>query len=328
MNITIKDVAKAAGVSYSTVSKALRNSSLVNRQTKDHIINIANKLGYLPNETARSLVSKSSNTIGVIWPTIERLALSKLITKINKRLKAYGYTPLISIDDVESSLQIFTRYRVDAILAFEDDKIKEYQPSNIPIVTYGITKNDENSMYPIIDVNRQEAIFKAVHCLYQMGHRKICFIGARENDYMQGEKVKGFKQAFKKLNIPSMNNQIIYVQELDQYDGYIAARELLERKKEKPTAIISGTHELTRGILNTFHEKNISIPQDISIISYDIIPTLDHSKVPVTTVGVSLEKIAEKITTVLMYVIDNIVVEKKILLEPELIITNSCRIFK
>ncbi|WEG13499.1 LacI family DNA-binding transcriptional regulator [Pullulanibacillus sp. KACC 23026] len=323
MSITIKDIAKAAGVSYSTVSKALRDSPLVKSPTKKRIKQIANELGYQPNLAARSLVSKRSNTIGVIWPTIERIVLSRLITKINKRLEEYDYTTLISINDVESALQIFNRYHVDAILAFDIQNLNPDLITNVPIVAYGIS--NQETLFPLVDVNRRKAIYKATHSLYELGHRHISYIGARINDHLQGEKVKGFKEALAELELPITKNSIIYVNDFDQYDGYVAARYLLEASGEKPTAIISGTYELSKGLQQAIHEKNLTIPNDFSIISYDNIQNMHRLDMPLSTVGVPLDTITDKLTELLLDVIDEKEVANKIELEPELTITLSCR---
>jgi LacI family transcriptional regulator len=84
--VTIKDIAQRAGVSFSTVSKALLDSPLVKHQTKQHILSIAKEMGYQPNIAARSLVSRRSGAIGVVWPSVERAALSSLITSLNEEM--------------------------------------------------------------------------------------------------------------------------------------------------------------------------------------------------------------------------------------------------
>ncbi|GAE92175.1 hexuronate utilization operon transcriptional repressor ExuR [Gracilibacillus boraciitolerans JCM 21714] len=87
MNVTIKDIAKEANVSYSTVSKALNNSPLVKEITKQKILRVAKQMGYEPNLAAKQLVRKKTEVIGLLWPTIERLVLATLVTNISKLLK-------------------------------------------------------------------------------------------------------------------------------------------------------------------------------------------------------------------------------------------------
>jgi LacI family transcriptional regulator len=321
MAVTIKDIAKNSGVCYSTVSKALRDSPLVNKETRQRIKAIAAQLGYQPNIAARSLVSKKSFTVGIIWPTIEGIVLSTLITNINKRLEQLSYTSLISMNEVESALNIFNRYQVDAILAFDNSSIKNYDRSVAPIVSYGIANEETRS--PIIDVNRKKAIYMAVNYLNNNGHSKISYIGEVTNGDLQAEKVKGFKQAILDLKLPLFPNQIINVNNLTQYDGYEAARRLLE-SSERPTAIIGGSDELTRGILKAIFEKNLSVPNDISIIGYDNIQKFGDLEIPFSTVGVPLDVMTDKIVEVLMNVINEKEVAKNIILEPELSIRTSC----
>ncbi|MEK4871302.1 LacI family DNA-binding transcriptional regulator [Niallia sp. FSL W8-1348] len=321
MSVTIKDIAKTAGVSYSTVSKALRDSPLVKKPTKDRIKAVANELGYQPNVAARSLVSKKSFAIGVVWPTIEQTVLSTLITTINKQLEQLSYTTLISINEVESALKIFNRYQVDAILAFDSSQSIDSFTSDVPIITYGLANT--KTTYPIIDVNRQKATYTAVQYLHKIGHRYISYIGEVENEELQKEKVKGFKQAISELGLPAFPAQIVKVQDFDQYDGYEATKQLLASTK-LPTVILTGSHDLARGALQAINEKKLSIPNDISIISYDNISALERFDTPLSTVGVPLDKISDKIIEVLMNVINGEEIETTIYLEPELRITTSC----
>src|SRR5690606_27702038 len=97
--VTIKDIAERAGVSFSTVSKALRDSPLVKEETKRRILDVARELGYQPNFAARRLVSRRSWAVGVVWPSVERTALSYLITRINAQLERLGYVTVLSINE-------------------------------------------------------------------------------------------------------------------------------------------------------------------------------------------------------------------------------------
>ncbi|MBU9723572.1 MULTISPECIES: LacI family DNA-binding transcriptional regulator [Bacillaceae] len=327
MGVTIKDIAKAAGVSYSTVSKALLNSPLVKEPTKKKIIAIAKELNYQPNAAARRLASKKSNTIGVVWPTIERVTLSALITKINEQLEAASYTTLLSINPVETAVTIFNQFQVDAILVFDDNNKSEYtSSSSVPVVSYGLS--DPNSPYPIIDVNRKQAIHLAVEYLYQQGHRKISYIGnVKGIDRLQEEKVDSFQKSVSDLGIDTFANAVISVDSLDQYDGYLAAKNILH-SEHIPTAIICGSQDLARGIIRATQELNVSIPEDISIISYDNIPQREDLIIPLSTVGVPLDTISEHVAKTLIDVINKEEISNTITLEPELKITNSCRTIK
>ncbi|OPF70706.1 LacI family DNA-binding transcriptional regulator, partial [Bacillus paralicheniformis] len=166
MTVTIKDIAHASGVSYSTVSKALRNSPLVKPDTKKKVLQVAEQLGYTPNFAARSLASKKSQTIGLVWPTIERIALSALVTKINEVVEKNSYSMILSVNRAKEAVELFKSFRVDGIMIFEEGgetQLSDDTGLTIPILSYGVSGEHT---HPIIDVNHKKAIYKAVAYLY------------------------------------------------------------------------------------------------------------------------------------------------------------------
>ncbi|WP_332629424.1 LacI family DNA-binding transcriptional regulator [Halalkalibacter flavus] len=327
MGITIKDIAKHAGVSYSTVSKALRDSPLVKKPTKIKIMKIAEELGYQPNVAARSLVQKKSFTIGVVWPSVERIAPSILITKINDLLEEKSYTTLLSINKVESAIATFNRFQVDAILVFGENKTVLSDSSiqtTVPILYYGLK---ENSTYPTIDVNRRKAIKLAVNYLQEIGHKKIAFIGDLSDvDPLQKEKAIGFFEAMNVKRASELPDLVIPTNGLEVHDGFHAAKTLLSNNTDI-TAIISGSYDLTRGILRATSELALHVPKDLSIISYDNIPQSDNLEVTLSTVGVPVTRIAKQINEALLSIIEGNDIQDSIILEPELNIANSCAPF-
>jgi len=120
LSVTIKNIAQIANVSYSTVSKALNNSPLVKNSTKERIISIANELGYQPNSAAQKLVSNKTFIIGLIWPTIERIALSTLVSEISNQINKTSNSIVLSVEPIQKSLRTFERFQVDGIIYFDE----------------------------------------------------------------------------------------------------------------------------------------------------------------------------------------------------------------
>ncbi|MFS1512069.1 LacI family DNA-binding transcriptional regulator [Chengkuizengella sp. SCS-71B] len=324
MSVTIKDVAKQAGVSFSTVSKALRNSPLVTEKTKKKILNVAKEMGYQPNNLARSLVSKKMWTIGVVWPSVERVTLSALITQINIRLEKYSYTTLLSINKVESAIEAFNRIQVDAILVFDDLEgtfINTAPISNVPLLYYGIS---DHQIYPTVDANRGKAISLAVEHLIHLGHEHITYIGdVSTKDPLQEQKVEGFIKTMNSFGITVKDHMLIRTNNMDLYSGYSSAKKALLNESERPTAVICGSYDITRGLLRAVNELNINIPDELSIISYDHIPQMAELNIPVTAVGVPLMTIADYITKQLLLLSEKKEIPNVISLDPELIIRSS-----
>ena len=239
MSITIKDIAKVAKVSYSTVSKALNNSPLVKDDTKRKIVEIAKELGYEPNFAAQRLVSKQTKIIGLIWPTIERVVLSTLVTKISDEINKTPYSMILSVDPAQTALDTFRRFQTDGIILFEENIDLSIDASSIPLLSYGVADR-EDTPYPIIDANHEQAMYEAVNYLYHLGHTDIVYIGdLSSEDPMQMEKYKGFKKAMTVFGLSKDDNQLIDTAGLNSYDGYLTTIKILSLPT-RPTAIIGG----------------------------------------------------------------------------------------
>lgn len=304
MSITIKDIAQAAGVSYSTVSKALNNSPLVQPSTKQKIISIAHELGYQPNFAAKSLVSKQTKTIGVSWPSIERIALSTIVTQINAQIEAAGYSMILSINDVPQAVKMFQRFHVDGIVVFD-----EYQEWNepiqmdIPIVYYGRTSTEDR--VNTIDLNHRQAILLAVQYLKKLNHKQIAYIGdLSHQDRRQVEKYNGFTEGMIKYGIESHPDMLVNASGLQQQDGYIAVRHLLEAGY-KPTAMITASYDLTLGALRAISERGLQVPGHISLVGYDNVPQMNDLNVPITCVGAPAHQISHELVDMLMHLVQS-----------------------
>lgn len=303
MNITIKDIAKVAQVSYSTVSKALNNSPLVKEDTKKRIVKIAKELGYEPNFAAQRLVSKQTKIIGLIWPTIERVVLSTLVTKISDEISKTPYSMILSVDPVQTALDTFRRFQTDGIILFEENMDISIDTNSIPLVSYGVA-GKKNTPYPIIDANHELAMHEAVRYLYHLGHTNIAYIGdLSSRDPMQIEKYKGFKKAMTLFGLSKDANQLIDTAGLSAYDGYLATQKVLTSPTH-PTAIVGGSFDISGGIIRGIKERNLMIPKDISIISYDNIPQMADIEIPLTCIGVPVDILATEIVTTIIKFIE------------------------
>ncbi|MFC7395088.1 LacI family DNA-binding transcriptional regulator [Scopulibacillus cellulosilyticus] len=305
MSVTIKDVARVAGVSYSTVSKALNNSPLVKEKTKIKILQAAKQLGYQPNFAAKSLVSKKSSIIGVVWPTVERMAWSALATNINDALVKKSYNMLLSINPLASAISIFNQFRVDGILVFQEERTLLESTdikSTVPILFYG---ESGSSHYPEINVNRRKAIFEAVRYLAEMGHRRIAYIGdLSHKEANQQEKLIGFSEGIMQFGLVSHPDMAVHVKKLSWEEGFRATKQLLQ-SSYRPTAIVSASYDLSAGIIRAVRDASLRIPIDISLISYDNIPQMAGLEIPLTAVGTPVDKLAENLVEALLKIIEH-----------------------
>ncbi|WP_163538544.1 LacI family DNA-binding transcriptional regulator [Gracilibacillus sp. YIM 98692] len=293
MTVTIKDIAKVAGVSYSTVSKALNDSPLVKEMTKRKILRTAKEMGYEPNLAAKQLVRKKTEVIGLIWPTIERIVLATLVTNISKAFEETPYSMILSVDTHETAMDTFKKFQVDGMIVFEETNSTAITQENIPIVAYGVSGNAEPS-YPIIDANHEDSMHQAVGYLHKLGHEKIAYVGHIDTeDTLQLEKVEGYQNAMEQHGLDK-ETLTIDTAGLDWFDGYTAVEKVLS-SKNKPTAVIGGSYDISNGILRALQEKDFQIPEEISLISYDNIPQMETTEIPMTCIGVPVQILAEEI---------------------------------
>jgi LacI family transcriptional regulator len=303
MTVTIKDIARAANVSFSTVSKALNGSARVKDSTRQKILQIAQQMGYHPNLMARHLVSKKSNTIGVVWPNVNRAAWSDLVTIISHKLKDRGYHALISINPINSSIEMFGRLLVDAVLVFCPVTGEKIEPSpHVPQLFYGTTQIPG---HPVLNINRSLSIFKAVEYLYRMGHRRITYICCPPGrDPNQEDKYNGFVRALHQFNLPQGEEAFSFSDDFNWEDGCRAMEAVLRRGADGfPTAVVCGSCELTIGVLRAIRRSGLRVPDDISVIGYDNIPQMGSLEIPVTAVGVPVQVMADNITECLLAVL-------------------------
>jgi len=308
MNVTIKDIAKLAGVSYSTVSKALNNSPLVRPDTKQRIVELAGQLGYEPNLIAKSLVQKRSMTVGILLPSIERVALSALVERIHDALAQRGYEVILSILTIKDAIRLFQRLKVDGIVIFEEISPEERMSfpieTELPMVSIG-SSHVRGSRYAMVDVNRREAIKQAVHYLAQHGHERICYVGdARAIDQKQQEKVVGYLEGIQANPSCSDHSQIINSSGNLWQEGFAAGRQFLALDR-RPTAVVSGAYHVTAGFLRALLEAGLTVPKDLSLISYDHIPQLAQLEVPITAVGTPVTLLAEQVAASLVRVMNS-----------------------
>lgn len=311
MAVTLKDVAKACGVSYSTVSKALKNSPLVKPNTKAYIQQKAAEMNYIPNHSARALVSKRSNTIGLIWPSVDRVAVTHLVSEINQALKLSGYAMILSIDDIDVASKKFLEFGCDGIIIFDEGPSTNLSPEvyqNIPVVAYGV---DRDIDYPIINVNHYKAMIMAIESLLAKGVTQIDYIGdINTTDSRQIAKKNAIVDYCQQHHI---YYRIIDSHGLSALEAESAVKQFYAQNELAP-GIICGSYDITLGTLNAI---DLDYNQPI-IYSYDNIPHITKLNYPVHAIGVPTTEIANKVVEVLNQVITNGSIENVYNLEPHL----------
>ncbi|MCY6484869.1 LacI family DNA-binding transcriptional regulator [Clostridium aestuarii] len=307
--VTIKEIAKEAGVSPSTVSRVISDDSRISEETKKKVRKIMKEMDYHPNVIARSLVSKATKTIGVIMPYSTEKAFTnpffpEVLRGIAKAANSYGYFLLLSSGDTEKeqidSINSLVRgSRVDGVVITyskeNDPIIEELKKMKVPFSMIGRPVKTENINY--VDNDNVKAGYNAVKYLIDKGHRKIGLILGVLNLTVSADRYEGYKKALEENNLV-MDKEIIISNEFVQEGGYESMKTIL-KSSQRPTAVMVTDDVMAFGAMRAVSELGYRIPKDISIISFNntqplcefCIPPLTSTEINPYELGFSATKI-------------------------------------
>lgn len=304
--VTIKDVSKLSGYSVTTVSKALNNYPDIARKTKEHIKKICNEVGYVPNATAQSLVSKKSYTIGIIFEEITGVGLqhplfSKILESFKAEVEKLGYDIMFlsntnTSGNIGSYYQHSLRKQVEAILVlcaeFNSEEMVELYKGTIPTVI--IDYNNEQVLN--VTSSNQIGMRQAVEYLTQLNHKKIGHIHGSLDTYIGELRYRYFREAMVENNQKINEDYLVDGNFFSREDGIIAMNKILALDNP-PTAIVCASDMLAIGAINACKKDGRSVPDDFSIIGFDginagqlISPTLTTIKQNTEAMGKTAAK--------------------------------------
>jgi len=330
--ITIKDVALAAGVSVGTASMAINEKKGVSTQTKKKVLTIAKELGYEPNRYAKALSLKKTHTIGLIVTDIENPFFGQIISYIQQYLEVYGYDLMLGISggSVTKEKMIISKFislRVDGVISVPSHKpvddfshFAELQDRNIPLCF--ITSYYHGIQAPCVMTDLKMGSYMLTKDLLKKGHKSIVYIVANLSLPLAELRVDGYRSAFLETGISFDHNWVVTVEDASFDGGYNATKKLI--KNFLPDAIFAMNDIMALGAYKCLLEHGYKIPSDISLAGYDDLIYTTLIETPLTTVQQPIQKMSEKSVDILVnqIVVDNFIKEK-ILLEPKLIIRES-----
>lgn len=336
--ITIDDVAKLAGVSRATAGRVVGNYGSVSEKSRERVWDAVRQLDYQPNLIARGLRSQTTKTIAVIVGSIRNTYSTALVYAVEKEAQKKGYNVLICTthEDIEKELKhlkdlnsrkvdgviLMSAYRADANM---DKKYKEFYISKLPIVF--VDRNIPGINRDVIQSENFDASYKATKYLMDMGHRKIGIIATSNFSTVQ-ERIKGYKAAFANAGIEYDESLIASVDELSDKMSRKVCHEFLEEHPDI-TALYILNNSLCSGVLLDLKERQMKIPQDISLLVWD--DEEYNELLDITTIEQPITEIGKQATRRLFELIgepeETTDFECK-KLDPELIIRKSCTLPK
>ena len=290
MPTTIKDIARYAGVSHTTVSRALHHSPLISTQTTELIREIATQLGYHPSVAARSLKTNRSQVLGVIVSHISDPYFSEILQGIDDVAQENGYSLFIASaqhDPVRENaiVQTMREHRVEGVILcsphFSPDQRSRLNFTSIPIVAIN-NQADEDYRFAIyhddVDGSRQ-----LCQHLIGLGHKKIAYLGDATSGRTTKERLDGFKQAMEEFDLPIRAEFIHQVSGNSPEQGF-EGLDYFMKLSERPTAVICYNDMMAVGVLKGLHQAGVRVPGIMSVTGFDNIMYSDFTQPPLTTI--------------------------------------------
>lgn len=298
--VTIKEVARRAGVSVATVSRVYNHSHRVREETRVRVRRTAQRLGYSPHGAARSLVTNRTHTIGVLLPDLYGEFFSELIRGIDQTAQARGYHVLLSsarsrIESLEPALRSM-RGRVDGLILMTPDldaaAAGRSLPAGFPVVLLNGPPSDA-ACDSFVIANFDGARSMVRH-LASLGHRRIAIICGAEQNFDAAERLRGYRTALAELGLDT-DPGLELPGDFSEAAGHDAARRMLERDL-RPSAVFAANDGMAIGALSAFRDAGLRVPEDIAVAGFDDIPMARYVEPTLSSVRVDISELGKNAT--------------------------------
>ena len=332
MSVTIYDIAKEAGVSPSTVSLTMNNSSKIKEETKKYVREVAKRMGYTPNYAARSLINNRSFTIGVVVPNLTNPFFTATLSEIVHTANDYGYNIMLgsseqSIDKERNYIEMLSEQRVDGIVLFPSfleelfpDFIKGKDDATIPLVLCGSSTTSSDNI-TFVKCDNHMGGYLATEHLIKCGKKRIACLCAVKEKSQALSRIAGYRDAHEFWGLTYDKNLICFCQ--NETDDIFASTISLI-KEHNVDAFFCLFDDMCLPVIRAVQSLGKSIPDDIAIVGYDNIDSSSRLPITLTSIDTHSRTIGSMAIKQLINKIENPTSEvRKIILKPELVIRES-----
>lgn len=304
-SVTIKDVAKKAGVSPSTVSRVISKNPKISQATCEKVLKCMDELGYYPNAIARSLANRKSGAVGVIMPTSHDDVLlnpffPEALRGIVKGAAKAGYDLLLSTNDEKGEeLQVIKNFirgsKVDGVILMTskvNDECIEYLCSqDFPFSLIGSPESLGEKINHV-DNDNYMAAYELTRHLSMKGRKTIAMIAGDINLTVTKKRVEGYKKALEESNL-TFHEELLFMGSFDEKTGYKYGS-IITDLNPRPDAVIVTDDLVAYGAVKVFEGLGVRIPEDIAVASFNNSILAKHSSVPLTSVDVNAAKLGQE----------------------------------
>lgn len=326
---TIRDVAKAAGVSIATVSRVFNNSDLVTRETAEKVWRIANELDYWPNSAATSLTTSRTHTLGVLLPDLYGEFFSEIIRGIDDRARCDGYQILVSgfHDDPGRVLDIARsmRGRVDGLtMLVPDESIDVVAKVRRRLPTVLLNPRDEQVHCCSVRLDNRGGASAMVEHLISLGHRRIALVMGPENNVDAYERRRGYLEAKRAAGL-AQDPSLEIRGDFREFSGYRAAEALLALDP-RPTAVFAANDNMAVGLISALTAQGVRVSEDMAVTGFDNITIARYLQPALTTIHVDTFAMGRAGAELLLEEIrsETELAPRHVIMPAELVVRRSC----
>ncbi len=329
---TLKDVARRADVSVSTVSRVFNNPEKVRPDTRQRVREVADTLGYQPNRVARRLrlENGTAGLIGLVIPDIQNPFFADIVRGVEDVIHEHDYALVLSNSDEDAerqrmALNTFQTEDVDGVIvppvSLDDPAVRKLAETSTPLVC--VDRGMQNLRVDTISSANRQGAYDAVTHLIELGHERIAFIGGIGEVSTAIERREGYKAALRDHDLP-VDDSLIKEGEPHRERGKAHTEALLKRR-QSPTALFTGNNLATLGALSTLNRHGIHVPREMALVGYDDIPWARALNPPPTVVDQPGYEMGNRAADLLFRRINEPERSATVVtLQPKLVIRRSC----
>ena len=333
--VSIKDIAKAAGVSYSTVSRALNDNPSISQEVRTRIQNLARSMGYTPNALAQGLLSRRTHSIGLVITTISDPFFVDVVKGVEEVAQAGGISVFLatSNNDPDQEIRIietFSRRRVDGVIVAASRISQEYasrlEKIHIPVITINSQADGEYQNLYSINVDDTAGGRLAMQHLLGLGHRKIGYLGISNRPGSNARRLGSYLTSLQEAGISAQPGWVCVGETSangDLSSDVRAGRSLAEKLfTSGVTAIFCYCDTVAAGVLSACRDLGIQVPAQVSVMGYDNNELCEIVSPPLTTIGQPKLEMGQRAMQMLLANMQGADIEDRVL-EPYLVVRAS-----
>jgi len=307
MRVTIKEVARKAGVSTATVSRVFNDVDQVDEKTRRRVQAVARKLRYTPNAVGRSLSTRRTDAIGLLLPDIHGGFFSEVIRGADQTAQQHRYHLLVSSshnhrEEIEAALRVMSG-RVDGLILMspqiDAQTLKSNLPLNLPVVLLNCFVDGVS--FDSLNIDNFGGAHQMTRHLIQHGHQRIAIIKGIAGNLDADERLRGYREALLENHLPV--SEVLEISgSFSEESGYDAVKKILALTP-RPTAIFASNDSMAVGALGALRELGVEIPRDMALVGFDDIPIARFLSPTLTSVRVSISDLGSQAIQKLVHAI-------------------------